>query len=101
MKKTFQLVHEATDKIIMYGESARVCRIYAVKYTHAEAIKNKAQDVVKMCEKSNIDKTFYKLGLDKCFRIEEISPIKVYSLLEVQALSWLNIFNKIFSFLSK
>lgn len=97
MKKTFQLVHDLTDEIIMYGESARICRIYAVKYTHAKAVKNKSQDVIKMCEKPNIDKTFYRLGLDKYFRIEEIPPIKVYSLFEVNNLSWLNLFNKIFS----
>lgn len=97
MKKTFQLVHEETNKVIMYGESARICRIYAVKYTHAEAIKNKSQDIVKICEKPNIDKTFYKLGLDKCFRIEEVPTIKVYSLFEVQNLSWLHFFNKFFS----
>jgi hypothetical protein len=89
MKKTFQLVHKATGEIIMYGESARICRIYAVKYTHAKAVKNKRQDVVKMCEKPNIDKTFYKLGLNESYCIEEISPIKVYSLSEVRALSWL------------
>lgn len=97
MAKTFQLVHEATDTVIMYGESARVCRIYAVKYTHAEAIKHKAQDIIKMCEKSNIDKTFYKLGLDKCFRIEEVPRIKIYSLSEVQSLNYLTIYNKLFS----
>lgn len=96
MKKAFQLIDTRTNEIIMYGESARSCRVYAVKYEHAKTLAVKNETVRKICAKANIDKNFYRLGLEKIYSITEVEMPKIYSMIEVNALNEWSIFQKFF-----
>ena len=87
MKKTFKLIHSITGEVVMYGESERVCRIYAVKYEYAIARITQNEYILDICRKANIEKNFYRLHLDKHYTIEEMPPIKIYSLYEVNLLN--------------
>lgn len=96
MDKTFKLVHKITDEIIMYGASEKVCRIYAVKYSLALAHQEHNKELEKILDKPNKVKAFYKATLDAIYTIEEVEPIKVWKLDEVQALTWLSLWGKLF-----
>lgn len=97
MDKTFKLVHKITDEVIMYGASEKVCRIYAVKYSLALAHEERDEELTKLLDKPNKVKAFYKANLDAIYSIEEVDPIKVWKLNEVQALTWLSLWGKLFS----
>lgn len=96
MDKTFKLVHKITGEIIMYGASERVCRIYATKYSLALAHQERDEELTKILNKSNKIKAFYKANLDAIYSIEEIKPIKVWTLNEAQALDWYSLWGKLF-----
>lgn len=96
MDKTFKLVHKITGEIIMYGASERVCRIYATKYSLALAHEEHDDELTKILDKPNKVKAFYKANLDAIYSVEEIKPIKVWTLNEVQAISWYSLWGKLF-----
>lgn len=97
MLQTFKLVHKITNETMMYGTSKRVCRIYATKYSLALAHLEHDEELAKILNKPNQIKAFYKANLDTIYSIEEVDPIKVWTLNEVQAVSWYSFWTKLFS----
>ena len=97
MDKTFKLVDKYSGETVMYGESEKICRIYAVKMSLAYAHQAHNTKLEKLLDKPNKIKAFYKAKLDELYAIEEVDPIKVWKLNEVQALTWLSLWGKLFS----
>ena len=96
MDKTFKLVDKYSGEIVMYGESAKVCRIYAVKHSLALAHQAHNEKLTHTLNKPNQVKAFYKAKLDELYTVEEVAPIKVWTLNEVQAISWFSLWGKLF-----
>ena len=93
--KVYQLIISNTNEVIMLGDSKRACQIYAVKFEYAKAVKFKIESTLKICQKTNIIKNFYRLGLDKHYSIKELPQPKVYTVPDAYKLSWLNFYEKI------
>ena len=71
----FLLVEMKTNIPLMVGESAKACRIYAVKRELAKATANHNEFLRKRLNKANFEKTFFQ----HCSNLYYIDTIEYYS----------------------
>lgn len=81
----FLLVEMKTNIPLMVGESAKACRIYAVKRELAKATANHNEFLRKRLNKANLEKTFFQ----NCSNLYYIDTIEYFSEFCSEAISYL------------
>lgn len=88
----FLLIETKTDIPLMVGDTARACRIYAVKRELAKATANHNEILRKRLQKANFGKTFFQ----NCADLYYIEPIHYHTEMSANIMSYLH-FSEFFS----